>query len=315
MKKFMKFCLVLALVLIIAGCALYIAGRTTDGGTRMNEVLSEVTGDRIHLNLDPNSDSGWGVFLSDDIYDIDDASVFNSEYPIWQGDTDSHQVCKGDVEELDLEIGGSMVEIKDSEDEYVYIESSNAGKTQVYVEDGVLYVRSLRPSNLMNEIKNSTITLYLPQNCQLSEMKISLGAGLLKLKGMNVESMAAQIGAGQLLLEDLSLEQIAVSLGAGEVKAENVTMGSFSAEIGAGNLELNGIINGDTQISCSMGNVSMKLQGQETDFDYELNCVAGNMEIGDDEFSGASVERNIDNGATKNMTIECTMGNVEVKFE
>ncbi len=311
MKKFMKFCFILAMVLIIAGCVCYMVGRSTDGGDRMDEVLSRVSGDWVHLDLD----NDWGAWLSDNSYDIDDISMFSGDYEIWQGDVERRRLCQGNIAVLDLEIGGSVVEIQESDDEYVYIESSNSGKLQAYVEDSTLYVKAVRPSNLFNEISNSSIILYLPEDCKLMQLVVSLGAGQLKLEDLKVDCMEAQIGAGQLLMEGLELSFLEVSLGAGEVKAEDVAVDILTAEIGAGNLELSGAIHEGAEISCSMGNVSMELEGEPIDFNYELSCVAGNMEIGEDKFSGATQEREIDNGAEKYMNIDCSMGNVEVDFE
>lgn len=311
MKKFMKVCFILAMVLIIVGCVCYMVGRNTEGRERMDEVLSQISGDRLHLDLE----NSWGIFGSDDVYDINDASVFRDDYEIWQGDVEKQKICQGDFYELDLEIGGSMVEIDRSEDEYVYIKAENAGKLQAYLENGVLYVRSVRPSSLSDEIKNSRITLYLPKDCRLVVMDVSLGAGQLKAKDLQVDEVSAEIGAGQLQLENVEAIDMEFSLGAGEIIAKQVSLSTLSAQIGAGNLEFSGEIRENAEIECSMGNVRMKLEGEKLDYNYELDCVAGNMEIGGDKYSGAAVSKEIDNGAEKSIDIECSMGNVEVEFE
>ncbi|MDE5892547.1 MAG: DUF4097 family beta strand repeat-containing protein, partial [Acetatifactor sp.] len=129
-----------------------------------------------------------------------------------------------------------------------------------------------------------------------------------------VQDMAASIGAGQLLMEDIALGTLNVSLGAGELQAEDVTVENLAASIGAGNMDFSGGIYRSAEISCSMGNVSMELDGDADDFNYQLNCVAGNMEIDGDRYSGAALERYIDNSAAKTISIDCAMGNVEVDF-
>lgn len=311
MKKFMKVCFILAMVLIIVGCVFYMVGRNTEGRERMDEVLNQISGDRIHLDLE----NGWGAWITDNVYDINDTSMFRDDYEIWQGDVEKQRICQGDFYELDLEIGGSMVEIDRSGDEYAYIKAENAGKLQAYLEEGVLYVKSVRPSSLSDEIKNSRITLYLPEDCRLVVMDVSLGAGQLKAKELQVDEVIAEIGAGQLQLENVEAINMELSLGAGEIIAKKVSLSTLSAQIGAGNLEFSGAIRENAEIECSMGNVSMKLEGDKQDFNYDLNCVAGNMEIGKDKYSGAAVEKEIDNGAEKYINIDCSMGNVEVDFE
>ena len=145
-------------------------------------------------------------------------------------------------------------------------------------------------------------------------LDVSLGAGQLKLADLAVQDMAASIDAGQLLMEDMALGSLDVSLGAGELRTKDVTVEALVASIGAGNMYFSGGIYRSAQITCSMGNVSMELEGEKEDFNYQLNCVASNMEIDGDNYAGAAVDQYIDNGAAKYMEIDCSMGNVEVDF-
>lgn len=302
----MKFCFILAMVLIIVGGALYMLG-LKDGGRRdMGELLSEFGGEWMDLDLE--TDFGFAG------YDLDESSMFDSAHTIWKGNVEKQLISQGDITELTLEVGGSMVELKDSDDGNIYIEGKNVGKMQAYVEGSELYVKSVRPANLMDEVKNSNITLYLPEDCSLHLVTVSLGAGQLQLEDLTVENMETSIGAGQLLMENMVIGSLEVSLGAGELRAEDVTVQTLTASIGAGNMDYSGAINGSAEISCSMGNVSMELEGDKKDFNYQLNCVAGNMEIDGESFSGAVMYRTIDNGVDKSIDIDCSMGNVEVDF-
>lgn len=306
MKKFMKFCFVLALVLIIVGGMFYMLGRRAGGRQDMNDLLKEIGGDWVDFDWEDHIDFAG--------YEIDDASMFSESYAVWKGDVERQMVVQGSVGELNLEIGGSMIEIKDSPDGNIYIEGESVGKMQAYVEGDVLYIKSVRPANLADEIKNSSIILYLPEECSLRRLDLSLGAGQLKLKNRVVEDMEVSVGAGQLLLTDVTLNTLEVSLGAGELRARDVTVLSLDASIDMGNMDFIGAINESAEISCSMGNVNMDLEGNQEDFNFQLNCVAGNMEIDGERFSGAAMDRYIDNGAAKYMEINCSMGNVDIKF-
>lgn len=306
MKKFMKFCFVLALVLIIVGGMFYMLGRRAGGRQDMNDLLKEIGGDWVDFDWEDHIDFAG--------YEIDDASMFSESYAVWKGDVERQMVVQGSVGELNLEIGGSIIEIKDSPDGNIYVEGESVGKMQAYVEGDVLYIKSVRPANLADEIKNSSIILYLPEECSLRRLDLSLGAGQLKLKNRVVEDMEVSVGAGQLLLTDVTLNTLEVSLGAGELRAQDVTVLSLDASIDMGNMDFTGAINESAEISCSMGNVNMDLEGNQEDFNFQLNCVAGNMEIDGERFSGAAMDRYIDNGAAKYMEINCSMGNVDIKF-
>ena len=300
------------MMLIIVGGAFYMLGRK-DGRAEMDELLSEIGGEWVNFDWEDGIGFGSGDIIDFGSYDIDDSSMFSSAYAVWKGDVDKQMLYQGSINELHLEIGGSMVEIKDSDDGNIYIEGENIGKMQAYVEGETLFVKSVRPANLMDEIKNSTITLYLPDS-SVHLLEVSLGAGKLELKDMVVENMVASIGAGQLLMKDMELGTLEVSLGAGELRAEDVAVENLISSIGAGNMDFSGDIRTSARISCSMGNVSMELAGDKEDYNYQLKCVAGNMEIDGDSFSGASVERYIDNNAARTIELDCAMGNVEVDF-
>lgn len=303
----MKFCFVLALVLIVVGGFFYMLGRRAGGRQNMDELLTEIGGGWV--------DFDWEDHIGFTGYDLDDVSMFHESYTVWKGDVEKQMICQGSVEELNLQIGGSMVEVRNSQDGNIYIEGSSLGKMQAYVEEDVLYVKSVRPANLMEEIKNSSITLYLPEGCTLGRLDLSLGAGQLKLGNMAVQDMTASVGAGQLLLTNVTLDALEVSLGAGELRTQDVTVQSLTASIDAGNMDFTGAINESAEISCSMGNVNMSLTGNKQEFNYQLSCVAGNMEVDGDVYGGAAVDRFIDNGADKYIEISCSMGSVEVDFQ
>lgn len=317
MKKFMKFCFVLALILIIAGSALYMLGRGKSGRESMDELLTDFGGDWVNFDVENFGSVASSVAESagfSELYDINDSSMFDDVHTVWRDNVEKQMIGSGSVDELQLGVGGSMVEIRDSDDGNIYIEGENIGKMQAYVEGEALFVNSVRPSNLMDEIKNSKIVLYLPQDISLQFMQVSLGAGQLKMRDMTVQNMTADVGAGQLSMEKMDIETLELSIGAGELQAKDTRVQNLSASVGMGNLEFSGAIDAAADISCSMGNVSMELEGVKEDFNYELHCVAGNMDIDGEKHTGVEMSKTIDNGADKSIEIDCSMGNVEVDF-
>ncbi len=313
MKKFMKYCFVLALILIIAGGVLYLLGRGKSGRENMDALLTEFGGDWINLDSEYFESMVERAGFTE-VYDIGDSSVFDDAHAVWSDYVDKQMIGNGAIDEIQLGIGGSMVEIKDSDDGNIYIEGENIGKMQAYVEGEVLIVNSVRPANLMDEIKSSKIVLYLPEDITPHFVQVSLGAGQLKMKDMTVQNLLADVGAGQLLLKDMDIETLEVSLGAGELRAEDMKVQNLSASASMGNLEYSGDIGAAADISCSMGNVSLDLKGDREDFNYELHCVGGNLDIDGDKYAGVDISKSIDNGTDKSIEINCSMGNVEVDF-
>ena len=95
-----------------------------------------------------------------------------------------------------------------------------------------------------------------------------------------------------------------------DIKEADFTVGVGTADISEIQVEkLNG--------SCGMGNMELTLTGKAADYNYELKCGLGNLEVDDSlETSITSGNKQITNeGAAKNIKLDCGMGNVQVEFE
>ena len=92
-------------------------------------------------------------------------------------------------------------------------------------------------------------------------------------------------------------------------------MGEVKIEVGAGNCSIEGDVSEELKADCAMGNITLKLEGKETDYDYELECVSGNLKVGETEYSGLAKETKVDNDADRELDLQCVMGNIEVEFE
>lgn len=130
------------------------------------------------------------------------------------------------------------------------------------------------------KVRNRSVEIFCPENLSLQKIKLQMGAGTLENSG--------------------SLD----------VKEANFTVGVGTADISEIQTEkLNG--------SCGMGNMDLTLAGKAADYNYELKCGLGNLEVDDSqETSITSGNKQITNeGATKNIKLDCGMGNVQVEFE
>lgn len=320
MKKFFKFCGISVLVLIILGFALWGIGAVTVGTDAMNTLVEDLTNNRVHMDLNGIQIDFLEDLEENALYDINDSNMFNNDYQSWKGDVEKTVVADGNVKKLEIEMGGCMFELMDSQDASYYVEYTGKGKTQAYVENNELHVKVLNGNewNIINwgaGEKDNCLTLYVPIDAVFDEVDVNMGAGQMKLDGLKAKEMEVEIGAGQLLSKGLQAEQLSVSVGAGEAVLEEALLKNVQTEVGAGNCEIEGTITGDIEADCAMGNITFELKGTEMDFNYEIECVTGNIEIGGNEYSGLCQEQSIDNGAAKKIEVECAIGNVEVIFQ
>lgn len=329
MKKFMKGCAITALVLFVIGFVLASVASSIRGRTTIEDVVESVTGGRVRIDLDPFSD--WGIHVGDtdilgwvddmDILDdidrvndiIDENIGFNSHYNILKGGVKKFSLGSN-IRELDLEIGACSFTTEPSADDNFYLEAEYAGKLQAYVEDGTLYIRSTATVKKWNELNGCRIILYVPEGAYFDDAEIEVGAGRLEFDSLQAKDITLAVGAGQIGMSDLQAEDLEVSVGLGQIALERAVMGELDAEIGMGEFVVTGTLNGDADVECAMGNVSLTLEGNLRDFNYELSKAMGNVTLGSSSSSGFSSEKYMDNGANKTIDVDCAVGNVTIQF-
>ncbi len=327
MKKFMKGCAITAAVLCLLGLLLAVAGGTARGSAAISEVVRKVTGGRVTVDFDGAKD--WGVVIGEAIenveivdsidtgilYDINEHSIFGNDHKTYKGDVAKYRLGTG-IRDLDIEVGGCVLETLPSGDDSFYVEVEKAYKFQGYVEDDTLYIKASNGAKTWNRMGSCKITLYVPEYFWFGTVDMEMGAGVLEFSDLRAEGgIFLQVGAGQILIDNIQSEVVTLEIGAGEVELKNMEVwGMLSAEVGMGNFEAAGVIMGEVFIECSMGNVNLELADGEQDYNYNLECAMGNIDIGDRSYSGLAKEMTLDNCAWTTVDIKCAMGNVTVTF-
>lgn len=321
MKKFFKVCAIIVLVLVIVGGLMFGISMALSGPESLSKAAEEVSDGWLTFDMTEGINitiGGSNVedFLKDNaIYSIEDADMFDKNHDIWKGDVEKTLLAEGGIKEWNLELGGCAFELKDSGNNAYYMEYEGKGKSQAYVKGEKLYVKVLNGSDWNVGNKTECLTLYVPMSLVVEEIEADLGAGQMMLDDLLVKSLVLNLGAGQVNAQKLQAEKLSVSVGAGEIILKEARLNAVEVEVGAGNCEIGGTITGDVDAECAMGNLTFELTGNEKDFNYDIQCVTGNITVGDKEYSGLAQEREIDNNASKNMEVECAMGNVEILFE
>ena len=316
MKKLIKTCGIIALILLLAGGVLGVIVWVTKGPEGVREVVDSVTGGRISLNLDPLEE--FGGLIRDGLdsvdYDINDATNFSPDHEILTGKIDKY--CVGEnVQKLDIQAGGCEFRTKASGDDAFYIEATNVGKLQTYMEEDTLIIRTTSGSQKWNDMKGDEIIFYIPENFHYSDICMELGAGKMDMGGLDADHIVLKAGAGQIDAVQLTAQVLEVNVGMGQIDMTDITVQNLYAEVGAGGMTAKGTVKGDAGVKCSVGSLALQLQGSETDFNYHLIGTMGNISLGGQDYSGVGMQRDIDNGAEKSLTVECAMGNIAIRFD
>lgn len=352
MRKFMKFCGAAALIMLAIGLVLVTVVKYTKGTGYMNEFLNEITDGWFHTwaenmeerhtdrgtsyaeaPVNPEESNGEdGTKLMDDIleggqelmdditdgyesfegYQIEDSSIFDKNYPTESGDVE--HTIELSAADLSVELGGCSLEILTAEDGICRVSTQNIGKLQVYQKGEELRIRGTRKAK--ENASQCKICLYLPEGYHWDEVDMELGAGSIYVESMDAGKLDLEVGAGKLDMNMVIADSVEASVGAGEVILNGINVKRLELEVSMGSVSVNGTVSGNIDAECSMGNIDLYLTGFQEEFNYQLECMAGNIELeGQNYGKGITQTQKIDNGADKKIDLECSMGNILVNFE
>lgn len=317
MKKGTKFLLLGGFLLAILGILVIFAGVTIGGPANIKRMLED---GEFAVKV---KGTDWYLFntgfASD--WDYDDWDDWNYNWKNDQGytSTGSSDVAEAEnIRGIQAKVGGGVIKIEES-DEYsgFYIDYKYREEPCTWtVEDGILHIECKVSHHSDGGWHNPVceIILYIPEGTSLESMEINLGGGEMELKDIKADKTEISMGAGELIMDGLVSKSLSMKIGAGEIKAKNSRVENLDVNMSMGNVEYEGELSKKGQVSCSMGNVELDLAGRKEDFNYAVDCAAGNVEIEDSRFTGLGVTKYMDNGAGKEITVDCAMGNVEIDF-
>ena len=304
MKKFLKFCMIVAVVVLLGGFLITRAWSYGKDPKDLSGVLQEVTGDLIDEVAE-----GYHAYQG---YDINEATMFDRNLEVESGNTD--KILDGmNATVLKLELGGCALELETSEQDTTRVTTENAGRFQVYQKGNELNVKATRKAK--EDGAECKITLYLPAGYSWDEVDVQLGAGYVNLGIIETLKLEVEVGAGKVTGDGVTAGELELEVGAGEIVMTNVVAGQVEADVDMGNLNLQGVISGNVEARCSMGNITMALDTSVTSYDYELDCVAGSIQLGEEKYGSSAVTKKvIQNGAGVKMDLDCSIGNIVVTF-
>ena len=301
MKKFTKGMLIAAGIFAAAGI-----GLTAAGGV-MGASMSELTGvnslKRILRMTEWDDDHDDYDDIDDDDYVEHDGMEYSAEVgqknmePAAVGNESStdgtvyqlkHQPTKLDIElkydELILEEGDSFC---------VRVYDDNGKNVTVKESSDTLKVRSTKKLS-----KTRKVCISYPEDVKLQELEIEMGAGTVYLN------------------RDIETEKLSVEMGAGEFDSKNsVTAEEADLEIGTGSMTFADLSAKKISGECGLGELDLTMTGTQENYNYDLECGVGNLDVGSDSYSGLGREKSISNtGADRKLDLECGMGNVSVNF-
>ena len=305
MKKFTKGMLIAAGIFAAAGI-----GLTAAGGV-MGASMSELTGVNSLKRIlwmtewDDDHDDYDDIDEDDDYEDHVEHDGMEHSAEMGQKNMESAAVgnesatdgtvyqLKYQPTKLDIELKYDELILEEGDSFCVRVYDDNGKNVTVKESSDTLKVRSTKKLS-----KTRKVCISYPEDVKLQELEIEMGAGTVYLN------------------RDIETEKLSVEMGAGEFDSKNpVTAEEADLEIGTGSMTFADLSAKKISGECGLGELDLTMTGTQEDYNYDLECGVGNLDVGSDSYSGLGREKSISNtGADRKLDLECGMGNVSVDF-
>lgn len=324
MKGFTKVALILSLVLVVLGSTFCMIGLGI--GFSFQEFWENVEDGEFSIGsvnhipfVNVANWSGW----RDDGEDWSSAATEDYKFA-WRG-----KKQQDSVEKLDLNVYFGMVVFEENTENENQIQvkveyrKKNHRRNVEVCKDGTTLKIQETGSRKGTHDDSARITIQMPDGMQdqkqvLQELNLEQAAGgifidmPLTSEVININVKAGECEASQKLT---ALKNIFIEVGGGQIDLDEVSAEEISLKANAGQIDTEKLEADAIRIECGVGDIQTEVAGREQDYDYDVTCSMGDVEIGDNRYSGFSSKRRIENGGGKVMEVDCGVGRVEVSFE
>lgn len=289
MRKFTKFMLVVAGVFLAVGIGFSAAGAALGATAADMDFSGDLGMGAVKVKNIMFGDNDWDFDWEDDEEDHHNELSGSSSGKGSQ----SYMAEAVDKVEIDLRYDELILKSHTGENILIEVENDEDGDVKVKSDSKKLEIESKKRKS------NRCITVSYPVGRKFSEMDICVGAGSVSVQSeLYADKLDVEIGAGEFISEEAVISsQLDIEVGAGSAEFQKVTANKIDGE-------------------CGIGSLSISLTGQETDYNYKLECGIGDIAIGDEDYSGLAREKKITNsGASGEIDLECGIGEIEIDFE
>lgn len=100
------------------------------------------------------------------------------------------------------------------------------------------------------------------------------------------------------------------------VVPKGMAIGEVNVDIAAGKADIRNLTCMDYDIEVAAGQLSLELLGSKTDYNFDIESALGQIQVGNDSYSGIADEKYLEHeGAKGNVMVDCGAGQVNIAFE
>lgn len=209
------------------------------------------------------------------------------------------------IESFKIDISNDDIEIKEGEKFEV---KTNDPDVKFYHENSIVKIKSDKTFSWhLSNSSRGTIIIYLPNESNISELDLNLGAGKIDIDKIFVETLLMDLGAGTMTAKEINVyEKATINGGAGNINIYSGTINNLNLKLGAGNASIQSDLTGSNTLTTGVGKLNLGLSQSKDNYKFDISKGLGNIILNDFDVSEDIL---IGDGETK-IKISGAVGNI-----
>lgn len=209
------------------------------------------------------------------------------------------------IESFKIDISNDNIEIKEGKKFEV---KTNDPDVKFYHENSKVKIKTDKTFSWhLSNSSRGTIIIYLPNESNISELDLNLGAGKIDIDKIFVETLLMDLGAGTMTAKEINVyEKATINGGAGNINIYSGTINNLNLKLGAGNASIESDLTGSNTLTTGVGKLNLGLSQSKDNYKFDISKGLGNIILNDFDVSEDIL---IGDGETK-IKISGAIGNI-----
>ena len=209
------------------------------------------------------------------------------------------------IESFKIDISNDDIEIKEGEKFEV---KTNDPDVKFYHENSKVKIKTDKTFSWhLSNSSRGTIIIYLPNEFNITELDLNLGAGKIDIDKIFVETLLMDLGAGTMTAKEINVyEKATINGGAGNINIYSGTINNLNLKLGAGNASIESDLTGSNTLTTGVGKLNLGLSRSKNNYKFDISKGLGNIILNDFDVSEDIL---IGDGETK-IKISGAVGNI-----
>lgn len=188
------------------------------------------------------------------------------------------------IESFKIDISNDDIEIKEGEKFEV---KTNDPDVKFYHENSKVKIKTDKTFSWhLSNSSRGTIIIYLPNEFNITELELNLGAGKIDIDKIFVETLLMDLGAGTMTAKEINVyEKATINGGAGNINIYSGTINNLNLKLGAGNASIESDLTGSNTLTTGVGKLNLGLSRSKDNYKFDISKGLGNIILNDFDVS------------------------------